>query len=700
MKKVLALLSVPLCLALVVPAFAQSDRPSQGPEVNRSEFKGGPGRSIEGRKNDPFSDVDPERYRDVYQFLESLRVKGILNGYPDGMFRGGRTLTRWELAYALERAIQWVLHNTQVDLSPINSRIDQQDQRIGALEGRVNDLGNRVDGLANDVNGLRGRLDAIDPKLAQYAQDIQKLYEYARRFEPLIAQMGTDINMLKAKVDDLTKRVGDLEKRPKLFGGAFFGIRSDRAHGGYVDFDGRVYGVGNQTGSGLVNTPLVLHQFQLGVTTPIDNKAEFSGDLIFGNYKQALGSFAQIGPFNTNPAGETYVNTLTITAPLGALGRGGGIVLGRYKLQATPLTLWKPDVDRGFYNPMVDDGMYRVDGVKITTSFGSVGFTAFGGQTKSVQDVAGNPINSPLAGASGAFGSPGDNNVAVPAPAILAGGNKPIGQPYLGQMVVDQLAGIQLSLPVRQFGGGHVRFTAIDTSAERGVNAGLGFTNVLILGSDFDVRLSDNLTLSGEWAKTITGDGRHRTVNPYENNAFSGSLGYTSGNLMVKAGYKYVDPLFYAPGYWGCVGNWLNPTNVQGPNVALSYNFNENFGVKASGEFLTGARNRGLLNLTSDDDITRVLAGIRWNIAKNFQTTVDWEGVYWSLDNTRFDGTGKVHPFEQYITLGTGYNLTDNTLLRLNYRIGNFDGKNALGGGANLLRYNFNTFTSSVVVKF
>jgi hypothetical protein len=54
--------------------------------------------------------VAPDRFVDVptdhwaYNAVESLRQKGILLGYPDQNYRGKRTLTRYELAAALDRA--------------------------------------------------------------------------------------------------------------------------------------------------------------------------------------------------------------------------------------------------------------------------------------------------------------------------------------------------------------------------------------------------------------------------------------------------------------------------------------------------------------------------------------------------------------------------------------------------------------------
>ena len=48
----------------------------------------------------PFPDVPKDHW--AFPAVESLRVKGIVHGYPDGNFRGKRTVTRYEAAVGLD----------------------------------------------------------------------------------------------------------------------------------------------------------------------------------------------------------------------------------------------------------------------------------------------------------------------------------------------------------------------------------------------------------------------------------------------------------------------------------------------------------------------------------------------------------------------------------------------------------------------
>lgn len=44
----------------------------------------------------PFSDVTPDDW--AYQAISDLSDQGVVEGYPDGTFKGERNMTRYELA--------------------------------------------------------------------------------------------------------------------------------------------------------------------------------------------------------------------------------------------------------------------------------------------------------------------------------------------------------------------------------------------------------------------------------------------------------------------------------------------------------------------------------------------------------------------------------------------------------------------------
>ncbi|WP_437127846.1 S-layer homology domain-containing protein, partial [Pyramidobacter piscolens] len=73
MKKMLAVVAAASLAAVAAPAFAAN----------------------------PFSDVPMNHW--AYDAVEQLSAKGILEGYPNGTFKGNRAMTRYEIATMVAR---------------------------------------------------------------------------------------------------------------------------------------------------------------------------------------------------------------------------------------------------------------------------------------------------------------------------------------------------------------------------------------------------------------------------------------------------------------------------------------------------------------------------------------------------------------------------------------------------------------------
>jgi len=56
----------------------------------------------QGASATPFSDVPANHW--AYQAIQSLAADGLVEGYPDGKFKGDRPLTRYEMAVIIATA--------------------------------------------------------------------------------------------------------------------------------------------------------------------------------------------------------------------------------------------------------------------------------------------------------------------------------------------------------------------------------------------------------------------------------------------------------------------------------------------------------------------------------------------------------------------------------------------------------------------
>ena len=99
----------------------------------------------------PFSDVTPQDW--AYQAVAQLASQGIVNGYPDGTFKGQHNITRYEMAQMVAKAL---VRQDRVDAEQ-NAIINRLANEFSA---ELNNLGVRVATLENKVGNFKFTGDA------------------------------------------------------------------------------------------------------------------------------------------------------------------------------------------------------------------------------------------------------------------------------------------------------------------------------------------------------------------------------------------------------------------------------------------------------------------------------------------------------------------------------------------------------------
>jgi hypothetical protein len=628
----------------------------------------------------PFADVKPTHW--AYQAVTELQAKGIIKGYPNGYFQGQRTLTRYEFAVALQRALASIPPPATVT----GPKGDKGDPGAPGDKGEKGDTGSQ---------GPPGMTPA----------EVEQLMKLTDTFQKELASLGMDINQIKSRLDALGKRVDDIQNQldhlVKIHGDFLFGGREDISKYAFADYSGAFRGANQH----LFSDSNTVHDFHLELEGNVGHGVKFKGDFVSSNYTSYRGSTLSGGPAALPNAALTQNNFLyeaNVSIPISYFGNNTQFVVGRYKQQVTPLTMYRPDYDAYFDAPWYDDGNYVQDGFKLTTKFGSVTSSLWTGSSSSVVlDGAGAILNAPLVGATG-VGSP------------FGAFGKPIGLVNLGQVAAAQNSGIHIGIPIAN--KAELGLTLIDFS--RG-NLGPGFSqdgtlapfdNVLVYGANLKVNPIGRLTINAEASKSVTQNGIDRGdgQDNEDNNAYLLNVGYNTGPLTAQAGYQYIDPRFQAPGYWNKIGNWYNPTNVRGPYARLGYSFSKKLTGFLGADYLEGARNRpgtfgsGDTGLSIADNIYRATGGLKFHLNKVVTLDAAYEGVMYDLSpGTSLSGV-RSRPTEQYITLGAGLALTPNTIFKLGYQIGSSDNQ---GGGfapttGNNGHSNFSTITTSLGVHF
>lgn len=99
----------------------------------------------------PFSDVTPNDW--AYQSVAQLAQAGVINGYPDGTFKGQNSITRYEMAQMVAKAMANESRANAEQRAVINRLADE-------FSGELNTLGVRVSALENKVGNVKITGDA------------------------------------------------------------------------------------------------------------------------------------------------------------------------------------------------------------------------------------------------------------------------------------------------------------------------------------------------------------------------------------------------------------------------------------------------------------------------------------------------------------------------------------------------------------
>jgi len=91
----------------------------------------------------PFSDVPAKHW--AYDAVNKLAQAGIVDGYGDGTFRGDKTMTRYEMAQIVAKAMNKSLNSDQKAI------VDKLAQEYSA---ELNNLGIQVAGLQNEMDNM------------------------------------------------------------------------------------------------------------------------------------------------------------------------------------------------------------------------------------------------------------------------------------------------------------------------------------------------------------------------------------------------------------------------------------------------------------------------------------------------------------------------------------------------------------------
>jgi predicted porin len=331
--------------------------------------------------------------------------------------------------------------------------------------------------------------------------------------------------------------------------------------------------------------------------------------------------------------------------------------VGRFPVALTPFTLYRPTYDYYLNFPRYNDNRYRVDGGNLGFNFGTVRLNLWAAKT--------NIYNSTL-GTAPRIGF-GNHKIATPVGAEQFAG---------ARVEFDALRGEETSLTIG------ATYFAAGTGAVNFPGTPTGINRIDVFGGDIRAKFA-GFNIGVEYAQSNGVFDSSNRVDK-ENWALNASVSYDlSANLSLKAGYLEVRPRFVAPGYWGRVGHFVNPSDLRGPYASVQYKVSDDLNIKVNGMFLegTGRLPAAAGGYQTNDDLVHVVAGVDYKLTDRWNLSFNYEGAFWRPRSAAFVPP-IANPIWNYFTLGVGYNLGENTSLNVLYQIIDADSKGVAALGA------------------
>lgn len=606
-----------------------------------------------------FPDVPDDHW--AYEALANLKGN-VLHGYPDGIYRGARPMSRYEFAVAINQLNQMLMG------------------RIGGVESQVSALKARVDAMKPgasqaDLDALKAQVASMESAMkgmSAWKSDIDTMKRLQNEFEKELAGLGVDVDAMKKDMSDLEKRVAALEGAEDAVGIhgdlnflALAGHSADDTFG--LSPGGRTFGVsrdGWDLPTGMTRDFSVFHELNLTLDGEVGEGATWKASVNVGNILGG-GGYELNGinfgaPFNDSGASDVHIDEANVNFGTSLVGQGFDMTVGRFYHQGGAFFLARPDYTEFYDNDRWDNGSYIIDGGRATFGFGGVDLTVLAGRTSDRNTVNGGDLTP-----------------------INAGG-----------YAVDQMLGVELNFGLGENGGVKGVYYWQDANVAVG-----GVNRVNTYGAEVNFSF-DAFKVYGVYAATNM-TYNTSTVLDDDNTALAAAIQYDGGRWGLGGFYGEIEGNFAAAGSWGRLGTEWNPTNVKGYGAMAWFKASDNLTVNAQAEFfqpkdLAVVGNVGFGGL--DYDVTSYAVKLNYTLNEAWGLMLGYENVDW-------DVAPAGNPQQAWFTLGLNYKLAKDAdiLLKYMYSDVDFDGMQGFfSGGAFAATdiYKGGMFATQVRVRF
>ena len=259
----------------------------------------------------PFSDVTPDSW--AYQAVSQLAQSGIVNGYPDGTFKGQNTITRYEMAQMVAKAMANQDRANAEQQAMINRLADEFSNELNNLGVRVARLEDRV-GNVKVTGDARLRYRDAEHKSSKF--DARARVQFNAKVNDrtdAVVRLATDSFEFGNAKADTSAKVDRAYVNHKF--GERVSVKAGRfgqAMGAGLAFDGTFDGAQFNAGNDKVNFQAAYGYAVSGLAE--NNLKKVNPELAIVNLNGKVGKHANVGGFYTRVNGEDFKTAATATS--------------------------------------------------------------------------------------------------------------------------------------------------------------------------------------------------------------------------------------------------------------------------------------------------------------------------------------------------------------------------------------------------
>jgi hypothetical protein len=525
----------------------------------------------------PFADTPANHW--AYEALAQLAAKGLIQGYPDGTFKGDRTMTRYEMAMVVARVLAQI-EQLQIPAplgAPPQPEVTKEDldlilQLVNELRTELTDKNVRLGPVEQELNALKTRVHGVKiTGAAEFRYDVSR----AATGDPLNGNPNTGtVSAGASPTGNLARYVLRLQ---------FDGSLTENLHFITVVITSGSTGTGGSTGF------IPFNSSDFGFTGTFNTHVLGTLDDAFLDWKNAFGLPVEIwlGRFGGAPPGTTY------------------------PVQFGPFGLMLNTAGDTWEDATGDSGFNSADGLRMALHLANLA------------DLQVQAVAIRINGNIGALSYPsGEDAYGMDANVKIVEGLR-LGGYYVANVLAQsgstpftQPAGaVSFLYHVYGPGGGSVNPATANCPVAGGGVAGI---TCPAAGNGWGAYVQWDIVkgihLDGEWAQwhdTVLGgtDSGVQAVVTWD----LGELFKVGHDLVLTTGYQYYGVNFYPP--YGAAEldlfGWdiVYPGNAQGFTATISFTPWENWSIY--GDFVTGN------NVSNQMSLTEYEVGVIYTLSKN-----------------------------------------------------------------------------------